>query len=221
MSVARLTPVPVLLAFAVCAAAAGLLAASPSAAQTQAPPPAVLDALRAMVRSAKINGVLIVPDLAVTHAHGFPNAAQTGYETRVAFPALVDPVTRLVRPEHERLARILCHSPFIAADYIVWQMLEPPPEGVQPLKTSDNLNAIRWVGNARAYYTGRNAKEPGVSYEYPEVRVPGKAVIPGWSGTPALTDSGEVVGLVSRGGGPDLELTYITRSSWWTCHKRR
>lgn len=211
------------LAWLAAAGAVALLARAAAPAPVT-PPPAVLDALMAsvLVFGGGGKGVAIAPALAVTHAHALgPGELRPGFESKLGFTGLVDPVIRLVKPEHMRRARIVCYSPPRDADYIMWELLEPPPEGIQPLRTTNNLNAIRWAGSFRAYYTGNSLRSARTQYAYPEVRVPGKAVIPGWSGTPVLTDSGELVGLVITGTAEDLELAYITYSSWWTCHNRR
>jgi hypothetical protein len=164
-------------------------------------------------------GALVYPNLVVTHGHMLRRDAAPGMEGKAAFVAFTDPIFRLVRDEHTRRARLVCFSPLNRADYAIWELLEEPPEGVEPLRTTDRLDLIRWVGTFRAYFTGTLQRQSPVSPEYPQVLVPGRNPIPGWSGTPLLTDRGELAGLVSRV--DPTGYVYPTIPRWWTCHTRR
>ncbi len=210
----------------------------PASAQAPPVPEAVVRARDAEIIFSPPKGVLIAPNLAVTIRHSIEELAP-GTEANMGLMALVyrDAERSItgsltIRPEHTRRARLVCASNLSSTrngggyDYAIWEVLEPLPEEAIWLPLSYNLNDIRWVGAGpkayRARYTGRFVRsgfQPAM--EFPQIQVDSGRLQPvdGWSGTPVLTDRGELAGLVALG--DPWGHIYPTIPRWWTCHRRR
>ncbi len=216
------------LAVAVVAGASRALASSP-------PEPVIL-ADNAVVIGIK-KGAMIGPRLFVTINHGIENWLP-GREHGFGFELLVKQRaensiagSRVIYPEDTRRARLVCRSRLDrygggdGYDYTIWEFLEPPPEGVTWLPVTHNLNDIRWVGTGktafRARYTGGASRSVYLTpVEFPRVDVFSDRFRPvdGWSGTPVLTDRGELAGLVALGN--EIGYVALTIPRWWNCHKK-
>jgi len=217
----RRSGLSILVACAVLAAALAVLALPGTGTSSQEPPFAV------EVRKATVvawgTGVLVAEDLAMTHAHGsvgIPNLE--GSERPVSFFGLrnvLDPeaarLGKILPPEFTKRGRVLCSFRDIDIEWV--RLLEPPPEGVRPVKLGGAMVPPLYVVgpyvSAMARYIGERLgvnAVTGATDKRPALELIGAVgVTRGASGLPVVNARGEVVGLIS-GGSEDGSIAVLT-----------
>lgn len=185
--------------------------------------PPFIEQVRAAIVWAPAVGVLVGDDLAVTHGHDL-SRLQAGDSVRVTLLGYAQVTGRispagLVPPDPDinLPGVVLCWSRDADARWV--RLTSPLPEGIRPLRISrafiHPLYVVRLRSAHPAVYVGERLTVVGRSSKHPVVEVQdGSFPGPGWSGSPVVNARGELVGLVSGGGGSD---TAIGLNLLWPC----